>query len=126
MKIKYLIKDEHSHLRLEVSGEWAKGNEAKEAISIWSQIAEACRELGSSRVLAIFDVSGRMPAMEAWDIASDLQSVGLERHWRIAVVYTHQERFESNHFSEDVACNRGYDVKIFRDESSAESWLQRP
>ena len=61
--------------------------------------------------------------MEAFEIASAPVSSAWDHRWKVALVYTYPERFESNLFSETVAV-RGYNIKAFRDELDALAWLE--
>ena len=111
------------YLRMDVSGNWTPGKEADEAIKFWAQAADVCRENEQTHVLAVFDIPGSMPTMAAFEVASDPEAFGWDRRVKVALVYTHRERFESNLFSETVAVNRYYQVKAFQDESAARDWL---
>lgn len=123
MSIEYRIEAVQGFIRLDVSGEWTYGSEAREAKQVWRQVADACKEQGFERILAVFDVPGRLPTFAAYDIASDPESLGFNHRYKVALVYTYQERFDSNLFSETVAVNRGFKVKAFIDESDAQNWL---
>ncbi len=123
MPIEYRIESKHDFLRLEVSGEWTPGQETREARAIWAKLAEACRLTEISRVIAVFDMPGRLPTMQAFDIARSPESFGWDRRWKAAIVCPYPERFENTLFSEVVAVNRGYTVKTFKDESRAQAWL---
>jgi len=118
-----LISQHNDYLRLDVSGEYTPGAEAEEATRFWAQAAAACREHKLTRVLAVFDVPGTMPTFAAFDVASNPPAISWDHRVKVALVYTHKERFESNLFSETVAVNRGYKVKAFQDEPNAISWL---
>jgi hypothetical protein len=124
MSVEYRIEIKHGYCRLYVSGEWTREQEAKEANKIWEEIIEVSRQTEISRLIAVFDIPGRLPIMEAFEIASAPGSSGWRDHrWKIALVYPYPERFESNLFSETVAVNRGYNVKAFRNELDALAWL---
>lgn len=125
MSIEYRIEAMQGFIRLDVSGTWTYGSEAREAKEVWRQVADACKEHGIERILAVFDIPGRFPTFAAFDIASDPESLGFNRCHKAALVYTYQERFESNLFSELVAVNRGFNVQAFMDESKAKNWLLR-
>ncbi len=123
MSIQYRIEANQDFLRLDVSGNWTYGREAMEAKEVWREVVDSCGKHGVERILAVFDVPGRLPTLAAYDIASAPESLGFNRHYKVALVYTYQERYESNLFSELVAENRGFNVKAFRDESKAKRWL---
>ena len=117
------IDNKQDFLRLEVSGQWTPGKEAREATAIFSKLAAMCRKTGICRIIKVFHIPGRLPTMAAYDIANDPSAFGWNRKWKTALVFTYAERFESNRFTETVAFNRLYNVKLFRDESTAQAWL---
>lgn len=124
MSVEYRIENKYDYCRLYVSGEWTRGQEANEAKKIWEELMEVSKQTDISRVIAVFDIPGSLPTMEAFEIASAPISSGWRNHrWKIALVYPYPERYESNLFSETVAVNRGYNVKAFRNELDALAWL---
>lgn len=123
MSVEYRIEAEREFLRLSVSGEWTQGKEVEETRKVWAELAEACEQQGMSRVMAVYDIPGRFPTMAAYNFASAFDVFGWKPHWKVALVYHYQERFESNLFTENVAVNRGFRVKAFTNESDAETWL---
>ena len=76
-------------------------------------------------MLAYIEVAGIFPTEAAFEVASDPESWGWERHFKAAMVYTHRERYENN-FSETVAFNRYINIKGFMDEDEARQWLTEP
>jgi hypothetical protein len=58
---------------------------------------------------------------ELFDYAADL---GLDQDLRIAIAYCHEPR-EYQHI-ENVAANRGYVLRVFKDIDQARSWLTAP
>lgn len=71
-------------------------------------------------------MTGELPAMVGYELASNPEQFGWERAFRIAMVFTHKERYESHLFPETVMVNRYYDMKAFMDEDEAITWLLRP
>ena len=63
MSVSYSISNCDNHIRLDVSGEYSDGKDAVEAKDIWRQVADACREHGQTRVLAVSGIVGEMPTM---------------------------------------------------------------
>jgi len=111
------------HVRLDVTGEWTPGKEVEEIKNTLGAVADACRENGLERMLAVFDMGGRIPIGVAYEVAKDPSSVGWERHFRGALVHRDEERYESNLFTETVAVNRSFNIKAFNDEGAALKWL---
>jgi len=123
MRAQYSIHNNQDHLRTQVSGAWTPGRESEEIIRFLEKVTDACRKLGVNRILAVIDIPGRIQIWDAHKVAHSSESFGWDRNFRLALVYTHQERFESNLFSERLAASRGLRVKVFRDETSAKAWL---
>jgi hypothetical protein len=117
------ITNEKDYLRVVVSGEWNPGHELEDAIAMWMQVGKACIDEEQRRVLAIFDVPGRLPPVSAYELASNPERFGLGNNFRLAVIYLYEDRRNDSQFAETVAANRGYKVKIFDDEESALQWL---
>jgi hypothetical protein len=123
MRVQYSIVNNQDHLRTAVSGAWTAGKESEEIIRFLENVAEACRTQGINRILAVIEIPGHLPIWEAHKVADSPESYGWDRHFKLALVFTHEERFESNRFSEILAVSRGFMVKMFRDEASAKAWL---
>ena len=122
MACTYTFTVEKEFLRLDISGEYTVGREAEEAKEIWAAAADLCRENSLTRVLSFIDVPGVFPTYAAYEVASDPESWGWERHFKAAMVYSHIERYENN-FSETVAVNRYFNIQGFKDEQTAREWL---
>lgn len=111
------------YLRVDVSGDWRLGQELADASAVWKQVSEACRNQACTRVLAVWDVAGRLPTVSAYALAAHPESFGWDRSIKAAVVHRHKERLQDSLFAETVGVNRGYDVKVFGDEEKALAWL---
>ncbi len=116
------IKEKEDHIRVEISGEWTIGNEAKEVISAWSQVVELCHTKNINNILAVGKVIGHLTPMAAYDMANFPDKHGWTRKLRLAVVAL-GESWRSNLFAETVADNRGYTIKVFDNEQDAKTWL---
>ena len=122
MSYNLTYKEKEDHLRVEISGEWNKGKEAEEVISAWSQIVEICHAKNINHILAIGKVEGSLLPMAAYDMAKFPDNHGWSRKFKVAVV-TLGSSLKSNLFAETVIVNRGYDVKMFDNETDAKTWL---
>ena len=118
-----IIQEASDHLRVEVSGEWTPGKEAADAKRIWSQVADVCRTKGITRILSVWKVPGHLPVFAAYDIASSASETGWDWRFKLAEVHLYEERFKDSLFTEIVATNRGYSVKMFDNEQDAKKWL---
>jgi hypothetical protein len=118
--------EKQTYIRAEVSGERKRGQEAQDAFQVWLAIAELCRNKGISRALVIFNLSGELPIMAGYDIASSgLKMELLTSLTRVALVDNNEQSRENNRFAETVAANRGAGggIKVFGDEKEALDWL---
>ncbi len=123
MSYKCIIQKNPEYLRVDVSGDWSPGKELEDALSVWSQVAEACKELEAFNVLAVWDVPGRLPTFTAFQLGSMAHSFGIGHKFKLAIVHLNEERLKDSLFAETVAVNRGFQVKMFSDETQALSWL---
>jgi len=117
------IQVQQDYVRVEVSGERIAGQEEDDAIRVWSRIAEVCETKKIHRVLAIYRVTGRLPATAAHAIAFDPARFGWRRTFQLALVNMNEESRQDTLFLEDVAVSSGYPVRVFDDEEEAENWL---
>ncbi|OHD68535.1 MAG: hypothetical protein A2W19_12135 [Spirochaetes bacterium RBG_16_49_21] len=108
---------------MEVSGDWTPGKELEDAIDVLTQVADICHKKGINCILAIWDVPGHIRALIGYEIVDSANKCNWDRHFKLAVVYTHNERFIDSLFVETVAVNRGYRVKMFENKQEAKSWL---
>lgn len=117
------IIDKDRYVRVEVAGVRTPGQEAEDGIAVWRQVAEHCRERRMSRILAVVDLSGRLPTLAAYKMGQSPESFGWRRNFKLAVVGANEPSHRDNLFTETVAVNRGYTVRIFDDEQPARDWL---
>lgn len=82
-------------------------------------------EQGCSRVLVDQRKVGvELSVLEIFSRPMELERLGFDRAMRVAHVFPklHWERFA---FLENVMLNRGYQIRIFRDEAAALTWLKQ-
>lgn len=126
MAVQHTISIHDHFVQMDMAGFYTPGNEAAEARKMWKELADTCRSNGKRRVLVRSSMTGELPAMVSYEIASHPEEFGWERAFRIAMVFEHKERYESHLFPETVMVNRYYDMKAFMDENEAKTWLLRP
>ncbi len=100
-----------------------RGNEAQDSINIWLQVAMACRESNVSLILVLSEIIGHLPTMAAFEIANDPEAFGWSRRLKLAIVDLNNEARPDSLFGENVAVNRGFNLKIFENEPEARAWL---
>lgn len=115
--------EHENYLRVDVTGKRTPGNEVEDAISVWSHVAEICREKNKDRILGIYDVTGRLSARAAHAIAYDPSRFGYSKSFKLALVDINEESRQDMFFVEDVAVSGGYRVQVFESEEEAKAWL---
>jgi len=123
MSYECIVQKKSEYLRVDVSGDWSPGKELDDALSVWTQVAEACKTSGVLVVLAVWDVPGRLPTMPAYQLGTMADSFELGHKFKLAIVHLNEDRLNDSLFAETVAVNRGFQVKMFSDEKQALSWL---
>ena len=123
MSLEISIQEFPEYIRVEVSGVRTSGKEKDDAIMLWRRVVEACRESGLARILVISNVTGRIPTLEAYEVAGHPEEFGWNREYKLALVDLDDESRQDNLFAENVAVNRGFHVKVFDNEKEAEIWL---
>ena len=123
MSYKVNFKENVEYLRVEISGTRTRSREVDDAIKVWSQVAEIGKAKNITHILAIIEITGFMPTMASFDIGNLAEKFGWRRSFKLAVVTSDEESRKANLFTETVAVNRGFDVKIFDNEQNAKIWL---
>ncbi len=123
MAYKFVIQENQDHIRVEVSGDWTPGKELDDAMGVLAQVSDICRKKNINHILAIWDVPGHLPAITAFNVVEYSNRFNWDHDFKLAVVYTHHERYIDALFIETVAYNRGYRVKMFENEQEAKTWL---
>ena len=111
-------------LRVEIEGDRTKGDLVSNARAAWPEIATACSNNNLARILVVSHASGKYSTFDAFQINSTLAECGVQKSWRIAFVNLDQKSYEEIEFDETIAVNRGFAVKIFKNEEDARAWLE--
>lgn len=87
-------------------------------------LVAVCSQKNVSRIL----IDGREASSEAstvdvWTLANDLDSLGVNRSHRVALLNRPKDEFDRGAFLELCATNRGYQLRAFRDFEEAFAWL---
>lgn len=117
------IQTHPDHIRVEVSGRRAPGRTVTDAYVIGRRIVEECRKAAIERVLLVSQLTGRIPALDAYEMVTGLEDVGWSRSTKLAFVNLHADSHEDSLFTETVAVNRAYFMKVFDNEEDAREWL---
>ena len=111
------------HLLVQIEGNRVPGKIATHMINAWQQVAEECHITGIHKVLAIINLTGRVNIQEGYAISSDPSKFKWERYFKLAAVDLNEDSYRDNLFTEVVARDRGYQVKVCKSLNEAKSWL---
>ena len=112
-----------NHVRVHVTGDRRTGDAAFEAGQAGRHIVESCRKADVYRVLVILDLSGRLSAIDSYEIVDQSKEYGWDHNYRLAFVAADEESADDVKFTETIAVNRAYAVRQFSDEAEALVWL---
>lgn len=110
-------------MRVEVTGTRRLGDAATDAAEAGKQIVTVCHEAGINRVLVILDLKGRLSAVDSYEMVMNSSEYGWSHDFKLAFVNNNTATFEDSLFTETIAVNRAYTVKVFADEAVALDWL---
>jgi len=119
MSYHLIIEDRRAYLYARVTGERTPAN----AMRFLEEAYAACVKGGHSALLLEMALSGpSLPVANVYDVISRRAPEGL-RLRMIAYVQTSIDDREMPQFAENVARNRGVNVRLFPDVAAAERWL---
>jgi hypothetical protein len=111
------------YARVEISGDRRPGHEVADGILGGQEISATCKSHGITKLLAIFKMTGRLPATEAHELYSNPDAFGWSRDIKVALVDENPDSREDSLFSETVAVNRAYNMRVFDEQDEALDWL---
>jgi hypothetical protein len=112
-------------LRIVVEGERVPGNIAMDSGAVLEQTLEVIAKTGITDCLLILKLTGPLSPMDAFDVVSMSEEVGWKRHFRVAMVDCGADSSADVQFTEIVASNRAFPVRVFEREDEALEWLQQ-
>lgn len=111
------------HIRIEVTGERVPGNVAPDSGEVIEKTMQVIEKTGITNCLLILNLTGALSPMDAFDIVAISEEVGWKRNFKVAMVERNAAALEDTHFTEIVAGNRAYPVRVFDNEDDARDWL---
>ena len=111
------------HVRVKVSGERVPGNVAADSGAVIRETITALESSKLDRCLLVLRLTGPLSALDAFDLVTASEEQGWKRNYRLALVNLNVESLEDTRFTEIVAGNRAYPVRVFADEDEALDWL---
>lgn len=125
MAYDYKIEDRQQYIWVEISGVRTPGKELEDIAPIWAEAIRTCREKKTNKLLAILKLRGKMSIIASYNVVKFADRIGWSRDLRVALVDLGEEPDRNNLFTETVAVNRGYQLKVFRDDQDGLTWLLR-
>jgi hypothetical protein len=122
MAYDYKIEDKQQYIRVEISGMRRPGKQVKDIVPIWSEVTQTCKEKNIHKLLAILKLTGDVSVVGSYTIVNSADSFGWHPNLRVALIDLGEEG-QNNLFTETVAVNRGYQLKVFRNEQDGLNWL---
>jgi hypothetical protein len=118
MRQEIQVRSAEGYLHVVVAGAF----ELEEARTCIQRLLDACLESRIWNVLVdIRDVARPIPAMARYGLA-EFMAAGQEEPLRMAIL-TSDRHLPEDRFFEDVAVNRGLDMKAFVDRGESVAWL---
>lgn len=111
------------YLRVHVCGERSPGRSVANADRVGRMIVEYCKDKGIDRILLVLELKGRLGPLDAVGIVTHSPDYGFDHGFKLAFVDLNAESYRDSLFTETVAVNRAYSMKVFDDEQEAREWL---
>lgn len=112
---------EGRHLRASVSG---YGGSVDTTIAYWNAIGEEVRKVRPRSVLVVDQMDGGpMPREHLQQFIDAMSGRGFEGI-RIAYVEAHVDQLSQAEIAEILACEKGFNVRVFGNEMDAAVWIR--
>ncbi len=112
-------------IRIAVQGERVPGHVALDSCAVMEQTMEVIAQSGITDCLLILNLTGPLSPMDAFDVVSISEEVGWKRHFRVAIIDCNADSAADVQFTEIVANNRAFPVRVFESEGEALEWLRQ-
>jgi len=111
------------YVRVHVVGKRSPGHSVANADRVGKMIVELCEEKGINNILLVLELTGRLGPLDSMGIVTHSQEYGFHHNFRLAFVDLNAESYRDSLFTETVAVNRSYSMKVFDNEQDAREWL---
>ena len=111
------------YLEFHIRGNRLVGKEAEETAAIAAEIFSVSLETGHTNILILADIPQRLPLGSQIDFSMNMESIGITKDHRIALLALHDEVFMSSQLIVGYLNNQGYTVQLFRNKDKARRWL---
>ena len=111
------------YVRVQVRGERSPGHSVANADRVGEMIVEYCQDKGIDRIMLVLELEGRLGPLDAVGIVTHAPNYGFHHGFRLAFVDLNAESYRDSLFTETVAVNRSYSMRVFDKEQDAREWL---
>ena len=111
------------YVRVHVCGQRAPGQSVADADHVGKMVVEYCKDNDIDRILLVLELEGRLGPLDAVGIVTHSPDYGWHHGLRLAFVDLNAESYRDSLFTETVAVNRSYSMKVFDNEQDAREWL---
>lgn len=118
-RIRFRLED--GHLRASVSG---YGASVESTIAYWQAIGEEVREVCPRSLLVVDHMDGGPMPPEQLQLFIDAMAGHGFEEVRIAYVEAHLDQLAQAEAAEILACEKGFNVRVFSNEMEASLWLR--
>ena len=118
---RYQVLDDY--VRIDVAGQRTPGDVAADSAEVIRHTIELFEEHGLTKCLCVLRLEGPLSALDAFEIVTTSEDMGWQRNYRVAFVELNADALEDTRFTEIVAGNRAYPVRVFETETEAMEWL---
>lgn len=117
------ITDYPDYVRVHVCGERSPGQSVANADRVGKMIVDYCRDKGVDKILLVLELEGRLGPLDAVGIVTHSPDYGFHHGFKLAFVDLNADSYRDSLFTETVALNRAYSMKVFDREQAAREWL---
>ena len=111
------------YVRVHVRGERKPGQSVANADHVGKMVVDYCKDNDIDRILLVLELKGRLGPLDAMGIVTHAPDYGFHHGLRLAFVDLNAESYRDTLFTETVAVNRSYSMKVFDNEEDAREWL---
>ena len=123
MGYKTQITEYPDYVRVHVTGERSPGHSVANADRVGKMIVDYCRDKGVEKIMLVLELQGRLGPLDSVGIVTHSPEYGFHHGFRLAFVDLNAESYRDSLFTETVAVNRSYAVRVFDNEQHAREWL---
>jgi len=110
-------------VRVSIRGTRVEGRVPEDSSVVVDRTLELINESGLGRCLVVIDLAGPLSPGDAFHLVAMSERHGWPRDCRLAFVNLRPDSLDDTRFTEVVANNRAFPLRVFADEEEALDWL---